>query len=71
MAVKAINDTAGPNGLVLTLLVFGSYPRMTIIDPIYTMIQEQSKAIKNAIKLVAELYIKRQISNALNQRNGY
>ena len=29
MAVKAINDTAGPNGLVPTLLVFGAYPRMS------------------------------------------
>ena len=26
MAVKAVNDTAGPNGLVPTLLVFGAYP---------------------------------------------
>ena len=28
MAVKAVNDTAGPNGLIPTLLVFGAYPRM-------------------------------------------
>jgi hypothetical protein len=28
MAVKAVNDTAGPDRLVLTLLVFGVYPRM-------------------------------------------
>jgi hypothetical protein len=69
MAVKAINNTAGPDGLVPTLLVFRSYPRMTITDPTHTMIQERSKAIKNAIKLVAELYAKRQISDALNQRN--
>lgn len=26
MAVKAVNDTAGPDGLVPTLLVFGAYP---------------------------------------------
>ena len=25
MAVKAINDTIGPDGLVLTLLVYGAY----------------------------------------------
>jgi hypothetical protein len=29
MAVKAMNDTAGPDGLVPTLLVFGAYPRMS------------------------------------------
>jgi di/tripeptidase len=26
MAVKAINDSAGPDGIVPTLLVFGAYP---------------------------------------------
>ena len=29
MAVKAVNDMAGPDGLIPTLLVFGLYPRMT------------------------------------------
>ncbi|KAI0999864.1 hypothetical protein K3495_g8334 [Podosphaera aphanis] len=29
MAVKAINDSAGPDGLTPTLLVFGAYPRLT------------------------------------------
>lgn len=33
MAVKSINDTAGPNGLIPTLLVFGAFPRMTQLDP--------------------------------------
>ncbi|RAL62549.1 hypothetical protein DID88_004400 [Monilinia fructigena] len=32
MAVKAINDTVGPDGIVPTLLVYGTYPRMTTID---------------------------------------
>jgi hypothetical protein len=32
MAVKAVNDTAGPNGLILTLLVFSTYPRMSDLD---------------------------------------
>ena len=26
IAVKAINDSAGPDGLIPTLLVFGAYP---------------------------------------------
>ena len=29
MAVKAVNDTISPNGLVLTLLIFRAYLRMT------------------------------------------
>jgi hypothetical protein len=26
ITVKAVNDTANPNSLVLTLLIFGAYP---------------------------------------------
>jgi hypothetical protein len=29
IAFKAINDFAGPNGIVLTLLVYGALPRIT------------------------------------------
>ena len=50
MAVKAINDTAGPNGLVLILLVFGAYPRMTSADPLLPSIVKRSKAIQDAIR---------------------
>jgi hypothetical protein len=32
MVVKAVNDTAGPDGLVLILLVFGAFSRMTELD---------------------------------------
>ena len=50
MAVKAINDTAGPNGLVLILLVFGAYPRMTSADPLLPSIVKRSKAIQDAMR---------------------
>ena len=33
MSIKAVNDTAGPDGLVPTLLVYGAYPRITNLDP--------------------------------------
>jgi len=33
MAVKAINNTASPNGLVSTLLVYGAYLRIGKLDP--------------------------------------
>jgi hypothetical protein len=38
MAVKAVNDTAGPDGLVLTLLVFGVYPRIIKQSPLSLLI---------------------------------
>jgi hypothetical protein len=33
MAFKAINNIVRPNRLVLTLLVYGAYPRITEHDP--------------------------------------
>ncbi|KAF1972274.1 hypothetical protein BU23DRAFT_581062 [Bimuria novae-zelandiae CBS 107.79] len=38
IAVKAINNIAGPNSLVLTLLVFGAYLRITIELPLSPLI---------------------------------
>jgi hypothetical protein len=33
MAVKAVNDTASPNGLVPTFLVYRAYLRIGKLDP--------------------------------------
>jgi hypothetical protein len=30
MAIKSVNDTAEPDDLVFTLLIFGAYPRFTL-----------------------------------------
>ena len=45
MAVKAINDTAGPEGLVPTLLVYRAYLRISNLDPSAPSITEQAAAI--------------------------
>jgi plasmid replication initiation protein len=45
IAVKAINDSARPDKIVLTLLVFGLYLRMTKIDPLSPTIAKRAKAI--------------------------
>jgi hypothetical protein len=70
MAIKAVNDTAGPDGLVPTLLVFGTYPRMTTTDTPSLTVTERGKAITKAMKQIAELHAKRQVTDALRQRNG-
>jgi hypothetical protein len=70
MATKAVNNTAGPDGLVLTLLVYGTYPRMTTSDNPSPTVTKRGRAIKKAIKQVVEMYIKRQVRDALKQRNG-
>jgi hypothetical protein len=45
MAVKAVNNSARPDGIVLTLLVFGLYPRITEIDPPSPTIAKRAEAI--------------------------
>jgi hypothetical protein len=52
MAVKAVNDLAGPDGIVLTLLVFSLYPRITEIDPPSPIIAKRAEAICAATKEV-------------------
>jgi hypothetical protein len=49
MAFKAINDMAGPNRLVLTLLVYGAYPRIAKHDPPSLSVTQRALIIKKAI----------------------
>jgi len=70
MAVKAVNDTAGPNGLVPILLVFGAYPRITEQDPPSPAIIKRAEAIRTAMKEIRRLHAERQVQEALAMRNG-
>lgn len=70
LAVKAVNATAGPNGLVPTFLVFGAYPRMMESDPPSSGIIERAKAVKEAIKEVRTYYATRKVSDVFRMRNG-
>ena len=58
MAVKAINDTAGPDGLVPTLLVYGAYLRISNLDPPTPSITEQAAIIRKAIAKIVKLRAK-------------
>jgi len=70
MAVKAINDSAGPDGIVPTLLVFGAYPRMTEMDAPSLSVTKRAEAIRAATKEVRRLQAERQVKEALAMRNG-
>jgi hypothetical protein len=59
MAVKAVNNTAGLDGLVPTLLVFGTYPHLSKTSPPSPSITARAKAIKNAIAEVHNIKSKR------------
>ena len=59
MAVKAVNDLVGPNGIVPTLLVFSAYLWLTKMDPLSLSITKKTEAICIATKEVRRLYTER------------
>ena len=71
MAFKAVNDTAGLDGIVPTLLVFRAYPRLVESDaPSSLTVSHCATVLKKAIEEVRKLRAKRQVNDALNYRNG-
>ena len=70
MAFKALNDTASPDSLVPTLLVFSAYPRMVESDAPSPSVTQRANAIKKAMAEIRKLRAERQVADALNMRNG-
>ncbi|OHW89526.1 reverse transcriptase-like protein [Colletotrichum incanum] len=70
MAVKALNDTAGPHGIVPTLLVFGTYPRINKDSHPSPDIVQRAEAIQKAMKMLQGIRAEVEINRAINTRNG-
>jgi uncharacterized protein (UPF0333 family) len=70
IAFKAINNTVRLDRLVLTLLIYSAYPRITKHNPPSLLVAQQALAIKKAIVEVQKLQAKRQVNNAFNMQNG-
>ena len=70
MAVKAVNDTAGPDGLVPTLLVYGAYPRMSNLDPPAPSVIDRAAIIRKAMAEIVKLRAKQTVNSALYYCNG-
>ena len=68
IAVRVLNDTAGPNGLVPTLLVFGVMPRMPIRPMELPSQLERMTAIHAARKELSQSIASHRVTQAL-QRN--
>ena len=58
MAVKAVNNTASPNGLVPTLLVYGAYLRISKLDPPAPSVTERAAIIQKVIAKIVKLRAK-------------
>ena len=70
MAVKTINNMAGLDGLMPTLLIFGAYPRISREDRLIISNVERAAVIKKVIAKVHRCYNTRKIIDAINMRNG-
>ena len=70
MVFKAFNNTAGPDSLVPTLLVFGAYPRIAKLDAPLPIVTQYANAVKKAIIKIYKLRAEQQVANVLNMRNG-
>lgn len=69
IAIKLVNNIAGPNGLVFTLLVFNAYFWIYFIDPLIHTIISQAIVIKKDIHEIRKINTKRPITSMLNAEN--
>lgn len=69
MLFKAINNSISPNGLVLTLLVFGAYLRMTELDASSPSITQRIMAMKKTMNEVRKCTASQQINDTFNTCN--
>eukprot|EP00171_Calliarthron_tuberculosum_P002038 IDg2038t1 len=70
-AVKAINDSVGPDGLVPTLLVCGALPRLGLpTDKPAAGTFERAIAVRKASEQMSRHFAQRQVRDALNTPNG-
>jgi len=58
MAIKAVNNTTGPNRLVPTLLVYRAYPRISNLNPLTPSITDRAAIIQKAITEIIKLQTK-------------
>ena len=59
IAVKAINNSVGPNRIISILLVFSIYLQLTKIDFLFLFITKKIEIIYAATKEIRCLYTKR------------
>ena len=65
MLVKTVNNTTRLDGLIPTLLIFGTFPKISLNNITSVITVKKGKAIRKAIKKVIELYAKRHVNKAL------
>lgn len=65
-----INDTVRPDGLMLILLVFNTYPWMIKLSPLVPSLIIRAAIVNKVMTKVQRLRAKTQVANMLAKRNG-
>jgi Zn/Cd-binding protein ZinT len=68
--MKAINNLVGPDGIILILLVFGVYLRITNNSLLSLIIIKRAKTIRKTSNKIRKFYAKRYINDILRIRNS-
>jgi len=58
MAIKAVNDTIGSDGLIFILLVYRAYLRMSNLNPLAPSITDRAVIIRKAMAEIIKLRAK-------------
>ncbi len=69
MTIKAVNDIADFDDLVLTLFVFDAYSRMHVINFSFSSITQRVRVIEKAMTEIRRIRAENQIVDVLNTRN--
>jgi hypothetical protein len=70
MAVKAVNDTTSPDRLVLILLVYGAYLRISNLNSFASFITDRVVIIRKIMAEIVKLRAKQTVNSALYHCNG-
>jgi hypothetical protein len=70
ITVKVVNDSVRPNRIILILLVFSAYPRITENSAPSLIITKRTETICKTTKEIRRFYAGRQVIDALVIRNG-
>jgi hypothetical protein len=70
IAVKAVNDSVGPDSIIPILLVFGAYLRITNNSLLSPTTIKRTKTIRKTSNEVRKFYAKRHINDTLRIRNS-
>lgn len=62
MAVKSVNDSIGPHGLVPTLLAYDTLPRLCLpFDQPHPSLYKRAQAVRKATEELSKKYSRRHV----------